>query len=74
MLRMNVLTKIADLLEDYDPNSDVRKALTQVVTKLTVIKDIDLVHCRISSIPDLHLERFHNIQVCSVSEVWYNRC
>lgn len=35
-----------DLLEDYEPDSD----------------DIDLVHCRISSIPALHLERFNQVQ------------
>lgn len=26
-------------------------------------QDIDLVHCRISSIPALNLERFHNVEV-----------
>lgn len=35
-----------DLLDDYEPDTD----------------DIDLVHCRISSIPALHLERFTRLE------------
>ncbi|KAI9719434.1 MAG: Protein phosphatase 1 regulatory subunit sds22 [Candelaria pacifica] len=36
-----------DLLEDYPPDTD----------------DVDLVHCRVSSIPALRLERFFKVQV-----------
>ncbi|KAI9837050.1 MAG: hypothetical protein M1819_000699 [Sarea resinae] len=35
-----------DLLEDYEPDTD----------------EIDLVHCRVSSIPALHLERFPKVE------------
>ena len=37
--------------------------LQKRTAKLTLLQDIDLVHCRIGSIPSLRLERFRKVQV-----------
>ena len=62
-----LMASYADLLEDEDVNTEVRLVFHRTGSlsrRLSnMIQDIDLVHCRIRSIPALRLERFPNLQV-----------
>lgn len=57
-----------DLLDEYEVNTEVGRVLYKGVFRSLLTdgfddKEIDLVHCRVSSIPDLHLERFTKVEV-----------
>lgn len=58
----------ADLLEDEDPDAEVILGCGYFLflrdSAKQQVKDIDLVHSRIQSIPALRLERFTKLQVC----------
>ncbi|KAI9817185.1 MAG: hypothetical protein M1827_001297 [Pycnora praestabilis] len=50
-----------DLLDDYEPDTDSSR---DAPAKRWIRQEIDLVHCRVSSIPALRLERFTQVVVC----------
>jgi hypothetical protein len=60
---------VVDLLDEYEDNEDVcnsssLRAKFRILTM--VVQEINLVHCRITSIPALRLERFTKLEVRAV--------
>ena len=60
---------VIDLLDEYENDEDVcnsssLRAEFRILTM--VVQEINLVHCRITSIPALRLERFTKLAVCVV--------
>lgn len=60
---------VIDLLDEYEDDEDVcisssLRAKFRILTM--VVQEINLVHCRITSIPALRLERFTKLKVCVV--------
>jgi hypothetical protein len=62
-----------DLLDEYEDDEDVCNSspLRAKFPILTMVaQEINLVHCRITSIPALRLERFTKLEVCIIFLRW----